>query len=151
MPSVKLCNGTAVAELFLRLEAGGWKGKAGTAMASVPAQAEALREILASGREKRRVSVLELRVDRRPVSMVITLLAAPGSFSFKIAYDQDHPAAKQSPGVLLVMEAVRQMHEDGSLLGAGLHWCDSCAAADSELNLRLRTRALPHGMELLPC
>ncbi|WP_205574721.1 GNAT family N-acetyltransferase [Indioceanicola profundi] len=149
----------AVADLFLRLEASGWKGKAGTAMASVPGQSETFRKLLTGGGEKGRVSVTELRVGGRPVAMLVTFLAAPGSFAFKIAYDQNHPAARQSPGVLLVMEAVRQMHEDGSLLGAGIQWCDSCAAEDSELDLRYRTRAFPlrcyrvaarHGFAALP-
>ena len=52
--------------------------------------------------------------------MLINFLAPPGSFSFKIAYDEAY--ARFSPGVLLELDNL-------DLLARGdIDWMDSCAA-----------------------
>ena len=54
--------------------------------------------------------------------MLATFLTPPGAFSFKTAFDERY--ARLSPGVLLQIENLRMLENDGIL------WSDSCASAD---------------------
>ena len=107
---------------FLTLEASGWKGAAGSALA---AQAETtalftqgLRDAAVRGRLQR----LALTLDGRPIAMLATLICSPGAFSYKTAFDES--LARFSPGVLLQRENM------ALLADPRIAWCDSCAAAD---------------------
>ena len=105
---------------FLALERRGWKGKAGSALASHPATEAFFRQALAGAAAHRRLQIRRLELDGRPIGMLINFLAPPGSFSFKIAYDEDY--ARFSPGVLLQLDNL-------DLLARGdIEWMDSCAA-----------------------
>lgn len=157
--AVGSCDMDAVADTFLRIEASGWKGENGTALIADPGQSACFREILHAGARNGRLSVRCLSVDGTVVAAQATFLTPPGSFAFKIAYDETHPAAKQSPGTVLGVHCVERMHEDSEPLGADIRWCDSCAGPESALDRRLRTRPLPiytyriaprHGLGALP-
>ncbi|MGJ3263142.1 MAG: GNAT family N-acetyltransferase [Salinarimonas sp.] len=109
-------------EAFLALEGSGWKGAAGTALASAPATLAFAREALAPGSRAPRVVVDLLRVDGAPVAASVHILAGDRGGTFKCAYDERH--AKASPGQLLdawTSERVRA----GAHPAAAL---DSCAA-----------------------
>ncbi|HEX5182535.1 MAG TPA: GNAT family N-acetyltransferase [Allosphingosinicella sp.] len=104
---------------FLALEAAGWKGKAGSAMAASPATANFFRRVVADAFAAGRLAFLRLDLDGRPLAMLSTLLAPPGAFGFKSAFDEAY--ARFSPGILLQIDNLR------SLERPGIEWTDSCA------------------------
>lgn len=107
---------------FLRLEQAGWKGEAGSALASAPATATLFAESLAGAAARGRLERLTLSLEGRAIAMLATFLSPPGAFSFKTAFDERF--ARFSPGVLL-------QRENLAILGnPDIAWTDSCAAAD---------------------
>ncbi|MFC3173378.1 GNAT family N-acetyltransferase [Novosphingobium bradum] len=107
---------------FLALEAAGWKGGAGSALAASPATARLFAEALDGAATRGRLERLTLSLDGAPLAMLATFLAPPGAFSYKTAFDERF--ARFSPGVLLQRENL------ALLADPALDWCDSCAAAD---------------------
>ncbi|HEX7752653.1 MAG TPA: GNAT family N-acetyltransferase [Novosphingobium sp.] len=106
---------------FLALEAGGWKGAAGSALASQPETAALFRETLAGAAARGKLERLALRLDGQPLAMLATFLTPPGAFSYKTAFDESH--ARFSPGVQLQCENLLMLDH------AEIAWSDSCAAA----------------------
>jgi CelD/BcsL family acetyltransferase involved in cellulose biosynthesis len=109
-------------DAFLWLEAKGWKGKAGSAMASEGATTRLLRSALEGAAARGRLERLTLTLDGIPIAMLANFIAPPGAFAFKTAFDEDY--ARFSPGVLLQRENL------GLLERPEIDWCDSCATAD---------------------
>ena len=66
-----------------------------------------------------RLERLDLALDGVPIAMLATLIAPPGAFSFKTAFDEHY--ARFSPGVLLQLENLAMLDR------AGIEWTDSCA------------------------
>ena len=64
--------------------------------------------------------MLALRLEGRPIAYKCNFLAGPGSFTFKIAFDENY--AGYSPGMLLEIENVRRLHAQSQIA-----WVDSCA------------------------
>ena len=116
-------------EEYLALEARGWKGKDGSALAQHPANAQLFREALAGAAEAGRLERLALMLDARPIAMLVNFLTPPGAYSFKTTYDEAF--ARFSPGVLLQRENL------GLLDRADIAWTDSCAAADHPMIERI--------------
>ena len=109
-------------DAFLTLEASGWKGRDGAALANDPATAAFTRAALHGAYSAGRLQMLRLDLDDAPIAMLVNFLTPPGSFSFKIAFDEDY--ARFSPGVLISLENL-------DLLGdPAIDWMDSCAAPD---------------------
>ena len=119
---------SAQIDAFLRLEASGWKGKGNTAMGANPAEAAFFREVMDAAADRDRLSFLTLRLDGRMIAARTALLAPPGSFVFKIAYDESQ--SKHSPGALLELEEIRRMHDPENALRADLDWSDSSSVPD---------------------
>jgi CelD/BcsL family acetyltransferase involved in cellulose biosynthesis len=107
-------------DAFLDLEARGWKGRAGSALASHGDTEAWSRAIIAGAAEAGRLDMRTLDLDGRPLAMLVNFLAPPGGFSFKTAFDEDY--ARFSPGVLL-----QQANLD-LLTDERIDWVDSCAA-----------------------
>ena len=107
---------------FLALEAAGWKGAAGSALARSPATARLFAEALAGAGARGRLERLTLTLDGAPIAMLATFLTPPGAFSYKTAFDERF--ARYSPGVLLQCENL------ALLADPAIAWCDSCAAED---------------------
>jgi hypothetical protein len=126
-------------EQFLRLEDQSWKGREGTAFASSSVDAEFFRTVVRSAAERRQAVFLGLFLDGRPIALKLNLLSGEGSFSFKIAYDEQF--AKFSPGVLLELENIEWMHRQ-----PGVRWMDSCAKPGHFMINRLwrERRAMEH-------
>jgi CelD/BcsL family acetyltransferase involved in cellulose biosynthesis len=112
----------AWAQEFLALERRGWKGAAGSALASDPRTETLFLEALAGAARHGRLERLAIRLDDRPLAMLASFVTPPGAFSFKTAFDEDF--ARFSPGVLLQRENLALLSRPG------VHWADSCAAAD---------------------
>lgn len=109
-------------EQFLALEAAGWKGEAGSALACAEGTARLFRESLESAAARGRLERLTMRLDGRPIAMLATFLAPPGAFSYKTAFDEKF--ARYSPGVLLQRENLAMLERPE------IAWSDSCASAD---------------------
>jgi hypothetical protein len=109
---------------FLRLEASGWKGRAGTALRDRPDEREFFREIAKGAQEARRLMMLALRLNGRDIAQLCNFVTDDGAFAFKVAFDESY--AKYSPGVLLELENVRQTH-----LMPGIPWMDSCTSSSA--------------------
>ena len=107
-------------DAFLALEARGWKGRAGSALASHSETQAWFRAILAGAAAAGRLDMRALDLDDRPLAMLINFLCPPGGFSFKTAFDEDY--ARFSPGVLL-QQANLDLLDD-----TRINWVDSCAA-----------------------
>ena len=105
---------------FLALEAKGWKGTEGSALASAPDTDRFFRTSLGRAAAAGRLERLTLSLDNAPIAMLANLVAEPGIFSFKTAYDEDY--ARFSPGVLLQRENLDLLSREG------IDWCDSCAS-----------------------
>ncbi|WP_454797051.1 GNAT family N-acetyltransferase [Novosphingobium lindaniclasticum] len=109
-------------ERFLALEASGWKGKAGSALANHAGTAALFRESLEGAAARGRLERLSLTLGGRPIAMLASFLTPPGAYSFKTAFDERY--SRFSPGVLL-------QRENLDILERGdIEWSDSCAAAD---------------------
>jgi hypothetical protein len=115
---------------FLQIEASGWKGREGTAMACSESARRYFAEIATSAFRRDRLLMLGVNVDGRPVARRCAFLAGEGSFAFKTAYDEEF--ADFSPGAMLELDSIRQLQAL-----AGVRWMDSCAAADNFLVNRL--------------
>ncbi len=108
------------ADQFLALEAMGWKGQQGTAMARSQAQARFLKESMLDLASENRLMGLTLRSNETPIAMKANFLTHHGGFAFKIAY---HPEwAKFSPGAVLEKINISKLHETDRV-----QWMDSCA------------------------
>lgn len=116
---------------FLELEASGWKGKAGTAMACEPGHARFFATACRVLRERGRLEMLFLESGDRPLAAICNLLAGDGIFCFKMAFEEEF--ASFSPGVQLVVEMIDHFHEDRTSAA----WVDSCADPENSMINRL--------------
>lgn len=105
---------------FLDLEARGWKGRAGSALASHGDTEAWFRAIVTAAAAAGRLDMRALVLNDRPLAMLVNFLSVPGAFSFKTAFDEDY--ARFSPGVLL-QQANLDLLDDPRIA-----WVDSCAA-----------------------
>ena len=115
---------------FLQLEASGWKGRRGSALASSESGRRYFANIATSAFRHGRLLMLGLDFDGRAIARRCAFVAGEGSFAFKTAYDEKF--ADFSPGAMLEMDSIRQL----SAL-PGVRWMDSCAASDNVLVNRL--------------
>lgn len=106
-------------EEFLALEASGWKGERGSALASSPDTAAFFRAVIQGAFAAGRLSFLRLDVGGQAVAMMSSLLDPPGAFGFKAAIDEGF--ARFSPGVLLQIDNLRILER------SDISWTDSCA------------------------
>lgn len=115
---------------FLELEARGWKGREGTALAEQEADRRFFHAFAREAFRRGRLHMLGLFLGDRPVALKCNLLAAPGAYAFKIAFDEAF--ARHSPGVLLEVFNIHRLHDDPRLA-----WMDSCAIHDHSMINRL--------------
>jgi len=117
-------------EQFLRLEASGWKARAGTALAINASERAYVREAAQEGFARSQMLMQGLFLDGRPVAMLLSFLAGTGGFTFKIAYDEEF--AKFSPGVQVMLDVLGCLHSDSRHV-----WMDSCAEPNHPMINRL--------------
>jgi CelD/BcsL family acetyltransferase involved in cellulose biosynthesis len=109
------------AEDFLKLEAAGWKGSEGTALASIPATCSFFRDAIRNAARDGLLDMLRIDLDGAALAMLVNFRLGEGAFSYKIAFDERF--ARFSPGVLIELDNMR-----AALCDSGLKWSDSCAA-----------------------
>lgn len=122
-------DSAAAVDDFLRLEAGGWKGAAGTAMQTA-GDADVFRAICARFRAEGRLQILSLQAGERPLAMQCNIRGDDTLFNFKVAFDERFRT--YAPGIQLELDTMRifQAEREERVL-------DSCADPDNELLNRL--------------
>lgn len=92
-------------EDFLSLEATGWKGRSGTALANLPRDGAYIRAIVRNFAAVDGIRIDLLWLDDRPIAGGLLLDLAGQSHFLKIAYDEGK--ARLSPGRALAIEMLR--------------------------------------------
>jgi CelD/BcsL family acetyltransferase involved in cellulose biosynthesis len=108
------------ADDFLALEASGWKGRGGSAMASDPADATYFREMVRNTFAAGKLSSTAWMLNGKPIAMQILLHSGRGAYGFKTCYDETF--GRFAPGLLLEIDLIERAK------GMGLTWIDSAAA-----------------------
>lgn len=116
-------------EEYLRLEASGWKGEGG-AFACSESDKKYFATIAKAAFEKRKLMMLAMRLDGKAIAMKCNFVGRPGSFAFRIAFDEKY--SFYSPGVLLELENIQRLHNEPSV-----EWMDSCATPEHPMIDRL--------------
>ncbi|MDT9599857.1 GNAT family N-acetyltransferase [Sphingosinicella rhizophila] len=137
-------------EAFLALECSGWKGESGSALANSAETRSFFLEAVQGAAAEGRLQMLRLDLDERPIAMLVNFLAPPGSFSFKIAFDEAY--ARFSPGVLIQLDNLQILRRND------IDWMDSCAAENHPMieslwgerrnivRVTVRLRGFRHGL-----
>jgi Acetyltransferase (GNAT) domain len=115
---------------FLQIEASGWKGLHGTALARSENGRRHFTEMAAAAFLRGRLLMLGINFDGRPIARRCAFAAGEGSFAFKTAYDEAF--ADFSPGAMLELDSIRQLRAL-----PGVRWMDSCASPDNQLVNRI--------------
>lgn len=125
-------------ESFLALEAAGWKGRRGTAMAIDRFRAAFAREAINGLAEQGMARVHTLRSGGRVVAALIVFVERGTAYTWKTAYDEEFAAF--SPGTLLMIEVTRAHLADPAIRAT-----DSCAVPDHPVLSRLWSERRPVG------
>jgi CelD/BcsL family acetyltransferase involved in cellulose biosynthesis len=105
---------------LLALEAAGWKGKRGTAIAGDTALQSAFIEACQNLNASGKLRFWKLTLDGKPVACMYAIVEGDHAWLGKIAYDESF--AKYSPGVLLILYATEQLFAESHI-----KLVDSCA------------------------
>jgi Acetyltransferase (GNAT) domain len=108
---------------FLALEGAGWKGTRGSAFANDEGTATFFRKVVSGAFATGKLDFQRLDLDGRAIAMLVNFRTPPGSWSFKIAYDET--LARFSPGVLIELKNLPRVLGDPEI-----EWMDSCAVED---------------------
>ena len=109
-------------EIFLSLEASGWKGKRGTALIQNPGDIAFIRRATVALAERENCEIVMLRAGAMPVAAAIVPRHQDRAFYFKLGIDERF--AKLSPGVQLTLDLTRHLCADPTIRSA-----DSTASA----------------------
>ena len=113
----------AAIETFMKLEAGGRKGKRGTALVQDEGDAAFIRRATRALAENGQCEIVTLRAGDTPVAAAIVLRHQDRAFYFKLGVDERF--AKFSPGVQLTLDLTRHLCADPMIASA-----DSTASPD---------------------
>lgn len=117
-------------EDFLKVEASGWKGEAGTALGSKAASATFFRAATSAAHRAGELQMFRLRLGEKTIAAAVNFASAGAIYAFKIAYDETY--ARYSPGVMLEIEMMKALEG-----GPSLCFIDSCARAEHPMIDRL--------------
>jgi Acetyltransferase (GNAT) domain len=109
-------------EIFLALEASGWKGDRGTALRQNEGDANFIRRATRDLAETGQCEIVTMHAGDTPVAAAIVLRHQDRAFYFKLGIDESF--AKFSPGVQLTLDLTRHLCADAALVTA-----DSTASA----------------------
>jgi CelD/BcsL family acetyltransferase involved in cellulose biosynthesis len=133
LESVRLAPGDDLAawtDALLRLEASGWKGRAGSALSCREDDRRFVAAVFPEALRRGRLQITGLDLAGKPLSRHCMLTHGEGAYCFKIAYDETH--ASCSPGILGEVDNVGQFLEI-----AGLRWLDSNTARENKSYARV--------------
>jgi CelD/BcsL family acetyltransferase involved in cellulose biosynthesis len=120
------CNAEQWIDEFLKLEAAGWKGREGSALACSEPNRRFALAILRGAAARGRLHMVGLDLDGRPIARCVSLLAGEGAIAFKTAYDEQF--ARYSPGVIAEIDRIRAFHEL-----PGVKWMDSYTGPNNDV------------------
>lgn len=123
-------DGTAVGEAvasFLRLEAAGWKGREGTALASRPGDAAFFTELCLTAAASGQLNLTALTHENQLIAVQCAIASGGWEFYVKTAYDEN--LSQGSPGIQLAVELMRRFDETPG----GPASIDACTPPDSAL------------------
>jgi hypothetical protein len=103
----------AALEAFLSLEAAGWKGTTGTALAKRAGDSAFIRSAVPAMAATGAAEVVTLSCGDAVVAAGILVRHLRRAYFFKVAYDES--AAKTSPGVQLTLEITRRLCADATI------------------------------------
>jgi hypothetical protein len=103
---------------FLALEASGWKGQRGSALACSAANRRFAHELFSAAFERGRLLMVGIDIDGRPAARFSAFTSGSGAIAFKSAYDER--LRRYSPGMMARLDMIRAFHER-----AELQWMDS--------------------------
>jgi hypothetical protein len=115
---------------FLKIEAEGWKGQEGTALACKESHRSFFVDIVTQAFERNRLLMAALLLDGAPIAQNCYFRSGRGSFHFKPAFDEQY--ARFSPGFHMECETIRYLHAQPDI-----EWMDSCTSANNEMYNRL--------------
>jgi CelD/BcsL family acetyltransferase involved in cellulose biosynthesis len=130
-------------EIFLSLEASGWKAKRGTALMQDDGDAGFVRRAAIALAETGQCEIVTLRAGDTPVAAAVVLRHMDRAFYFKLGVDERF--AKLSPGVQLTLDLTRHLCADGAIAMA-----DSTASADHPMINPIWRGRLAIGDVLIP-
>ena len=134
--------GSAV-EIFLNLEASGWKAKRGTALMQDDGDAAFVRRAAIALAETGQCEIVTLRAGDTPVAAAVVLRHQDRAFYFKLGVDERF--AKLSPGVQLTLDLTRHLCADPAIA-----MVDSTASADHPMINPIWRGRLAIGDVLIP-
>jgi CelD/BcsL family acetyltransferase involved in cellulose biosynthesis len=134
--------GSAV-EIFLNLEASGWKAKRGTALMQDDGDAGFVRRAAVALAETGQCEIVTLRAGDTPVAAAVVLRHQDRAFYFKLGIDERF--ARLSPGVQLTLDLTRHLCADPAIAMA-----DSTAGADHPMINPIWRGRLAIGDVLIP-
>lgn len=108
----------AAFEAFLTLEAQGWKGRAGSALAQRGAEAEFARTMVRGLAEQGGVTIMALRLDGRPAALEVMLRCGGVVHTWKSTYDETWRGF--GPGFVLMEDLTRALLADPDLVFADM-------------------------------
>ena len=114
------------ADQFLALEAAGWKGDAGTALAQHSVNSRYFKRLCHEAADRGALRATKIALDGRPVAIIISLVSPPQSYAVRMAYDESY--APHSPGHLLVRRHLEWLAGQPNITGS-----DSCANPNSQM------------------
>ncbi|QWG25228.1 GNAT family N-acetyltransferase [Bradyrhizobium sediminis] len=130
-------------EIFLQLEASGWKGQRGTALLQHDGDAGFVRRATAALAELRQCEIVTLLSGDTPVAAAVVLRHQDRAFYFKLGVDEHY--AKFSPGVQLTLDLTRHLCADPAI-----RLVDSTASADHPMINPIWRGRLAIGDVLIP-
>mgnify|MGYP000858972179 FL=1 len=133
----------AALEMFLRLEASGWKARRGTALAQDAGDAAFIRRAAPALAANGQCEIVSLRAGETPVAAGIVLRHGNRAFFFKLGVDERF--ARYSPGVQLTVDLTRHLCADPDV-----RFADSTAAPDHPMINPIWRGRLAIGDVLIP-
>jgi CelD/BcsL family acetyltransferase involved in cellulose biosynthesis len=134
---------SAALEVFLTLEASGWKGRRGTALIQRDGDAGFVRRAAVALAAAGQCEIVTLRAGDTPVAAAIVLRHQHRAFYFKLGIDERF--AKFSPGVQLTLDLTRHLCADPAITSA-----DSTASPDHPMINPIWRGRLAIGDVLIP-
>jgi CelD/BcsL family acetyltransferase involved in cellulose biosynthesis len=130
-------------EIFLKLEASGWKAKRGTALVQHAGDAAFIRRAAPALAATGQCEIVTLRAGETPVASAIVLRHRDRAFYFKLGVDEGF--SKFSPGVQLTLDLTRYLCADPAIA-----LVDSTANADHPMINPIWRERLAIGDVLIP-
>ena len=103
----------AALEIFLVLEASGWKARRGTALVQHDGDAAFIRRATTALAERGQCEIVTLQAGETPVAAAIVLRHQDRAFYFKLGVDENF--ARFSPGVQLTLDLTRHLCADPAI------------------------------------